>query len=102
MDLFLVKKGESMEGCPLMLNVDYLEGKKWKSFSMMSSGLTTQFFFFSCILFVNWVRVYIEDDTSSMIDFVDWLLKKLGKRKKKASFYFSHFIQTDYCIDINT
>ena len=58
-------------------------------------------FFFMCT-FVNWVRVYIEDDTSSMIDFVDWLLKKLGKRKKKASFYFSHFIQIDYCIDINT
>ena len=26
--------------------------------------------------FVNWVRVYIEDHTTSMIDFIDWLLVK--------------------------
>ena len=26
--------------------------------------------------FVNWVRVYIENHTVSMIDFIDWLLVK--------------------------
>lgn len=26
--------------------------------------------------FVNWDRVYIEDPTLSMIDFIDWLLVK--------------------------
>ena len=28
--------------------------------------------------FVNWVRVYIEDQTFSLIDFIDWLFLKLG------------------------
>ena len=28
--------------------------------------------------FVNWVRVYIEDQTFSLIDFIDWLFIKLG------------------------
>ena len=28
--------------------------------------------------FVNWVRVYIEEHTFSLIDFVDWLATKQG------------------------
>ena len=28
---------------------------------------------FSCILLVNWARMYTEDHTLSMLDFVDWL-----------------------------
>ena len=30
--------------------------------------------------FVNWTRVYIEDHTSSMLDFLDWLNLKVRRR----------------------
>ena len=30
--------------------------------------------------FVNWVRVFMEDHTLSMIDFIEWLYVYLGER----------------------
>ena len=44
--------------------------------SMMLSGPTKQLNIFFLCSFVSWVRVYIEDHSLSLIDFIDWLFVK--------------------------
>ena len=40
------------------------------------SGMTNQLSLYSLYTFMNLARVYIEDHTVSMIDFIDWLFVK--------------------------
>lgn len=42
--------------------------------------------------FVNWCRVYIEDHTLSLIDFVKWLFVRYGERFFLVSLLFLGFV----------
>ena len=56
-----------------MLSVDFMEGNEWESVQecrMVQPSYQIIFFWYN---FVNWVRVYIEDHTLSMIDLRGWL-----------------------------
>ena len=43
---------------------------------MMLNGLTKLSNILFLYYFVNWARVYIEDHTLSLVEFIDWLFVK--------------------------
>ncbi|RVW24487.1 putative ribonuclease H protein [Vitis vinifera] len=73
--LLWAKKGESLESCPLCLMWTIWKERNRRVFDDIERNdqdIKSIFLY----TFVNWIRVYIEDHTLSLIDFVDWLATK--------------------------
>ena len=64
------EKGESLENCPPLPDVD--NRRAFDDIERNDQDIKSIFLY----TFVNWVRVYIEEHTLSLIDFVDWLATK--------------------------
>ena len=61
-----------MEGCSFVLVGDHLEGMNRRAFNDIkhpNQASKSNFIY----TFVNWARVYVEDHTLSLLDFIDWL-----------------------------
>ena len=61
-----------------MLNVDLIERNERAFNGIKRSNQALKHSFLYTL--VNWVRVFIEDHTLSMIDFIEWPYVKLGER----------------------
>ena len=64
------EKGESLENCPPLPDVD--NRRAFDDIERNDQDIKSIFLY----TFVNWARVYIEEHTLSLIDFVDWLATK--------------------------
>ena len=69
------EKGESLESCPLCLMWTIWKERNRRTFDDIERNDQDIKFIF-LYTSVNWVRVYIEERTLSLIDFVDWLAIK--------------------------
>lgn len=100
-DILATRRWERWIICFINYNLWLLEGK-WRTFcagekaiieelSMMLSDPTKLKSIFM-YTFVNWGRVYIEDHTLSLIDFVKWLFVRYGERFFLVSLLFLGFV----------
>ena len=75
MVLLWARKGRKLGQLPLACCGPF--GKKGiGGLSTMLRGMTKKLNIFFLYTFVNWARVYIDEHTFSLIDFVDWLATK--------------------------